>query len=253
MIDKGLSAATIRNAFTPLRAMFRDSGEILEGGISPNPTAGLRLPKVTSRREAEEIPTPAQAARMVEHAPNRDRAIWATAAYAGLRRGELRALRWKDVDLDAGMIYVRRSWDRVERAIDPKSEAGTRDVPIMAALRPHLEVLRATGKADPDALVFATRTGGPFDPAELTRRTDKAWNAASPPVERFTLHGARHGFARICIEAGVNAKRLQIWMGHASITVTYDVYGRLLEGSDAQAVAAVDSFLTESVGQSVGQ
>jgi len=59
-----------------------------------------------------------------------DRAIWATALYAGLRRGELRALRWEDVDLGGGLIRVERGWDDREGPIGLKSKAGRRRVPI---------------------------------------------------------------------------------------------------------------------------
>jgi integrase len=103
-------------------------------------------------------------------------------------------------------------------------------------------------------LVFATGTGNPFDPSDVSRRADAAWSKIEPGVDRFTLHPCRHAFAVVCIESGVNAKRLQRWMGHESITVTYDTYGRLLEGAEDDAVALVDAFLSRrSVGQSVGQ
>jgi integrase len=63
---------------------------------------------------------------LAELSPN-DRSLWATAVNAGLRRGELRALRWHDVDAAAGVIHVRRGWDAVEGEIEPKSDKGTRD------------------------------------------------------------------------------------------------------------------------------
>lgn len=246
--EAGLSASAIRNMVNPLRALFRDADEIIEGWQGSNPTVGLRLPKVTSRRQPERIPSPEQTAALVRHAPRRDRALWATAAYAGLRRGELRALRRRDVDLGAGRIAVRRSWDRVEHEIDPKSDAGKRDVPIFAALRPILEAhLRAMSDTSADALVFGTRTGGPFDPGDVSKRAARAWKDKCEP---FTLHECRHGFASVCVEAGVNPKRIQTWMGHSSITTTFDLYGRLLERSEAEAVAAVDGYL--AVGPPVG-
>src|SRR4051794_39532382 len=63
-----------------------------------------------------------------------DRALFATAIYAGLRRGELTALRWADVDLAAGVIRVRRGWDQIEGEIAPKSREGRRNVPVPAPL-----------------------------------------------------------------------------------------------------------------------
>jgi integrase len=61
-----------------------------------------------------------------------DRAVWATAFYAGLRRGELVALRWEDVDLATGLIRVQRGWDAVEGEVAPKGRRGKRKVPIPA-------------------------------------------------------------------------------------------------------------------------
>lgn len=173
-------------------------------------------------------PEPDQARALVGAAPARDRGVWATACFAGLRRGELRALRWGDVDFGADLIRVRGSWDRKAGPIEPKSEQGRRDVPIFAALRRHLEDHRAVA-ADTAAggLVFATRTGGPFDPSDVSKRAARAWAAAG--VDPFTLHEGRHCFASVCVEAGINAKRLQTWMGHSSVATTFDLYGKLLD------------------------
>ncbi len=62
-----------------------------------------------------------EAAKLLAALPEADRPLWATAFYAGLRRGELQALRWSDVDLGRSEIRVERSWDQVEGAIEPKS------------------------------------------------------------------------------------------------------------------------------------
>jgi len=75
---------------------------------------------------------------MIAAKPIADRALWATALYAGLRRAELRGLEWADVDLDAGVIHVRRSIDALGEVIRPKSKAGERTVPIPRLLRGHL-------------------------------------------------------------------------------------------------------------------
>jgi integrase len=63
------------------------------------------------------------------------------------------------------------------------------------------------------------------------------------PWERITLHAARHTFASILIDAGVNAKAITTYMGHASITVTFDLYGHLMPGNEDEAAALVDAYL----------
>ena len=84
-----------------------------------------------------------------------DRALWATALYAGLRRGELMALRWRDVDLAGGSLHVERAYDpKARQYVEPKSRAGRRRVPIAGALRDALDGHRARlAEPGPDDLV----------------------------------------------------------------------------------------------------
>lgn len=97
-----------------------------------NPTTGLTVPAVRGGRDR--IASPEECEALLEALPHRDRAIWATAMYGGLRRGELLALRIEDVDLGAGGIHVRRGWDPIEGEIATKSGKDRR-VPIAAILR----------------------------------------------------------------------------------------------------------------------
>lgn len=133
---RGLDASTIRNAVMPLRAIYRQAIE--EGVVAVNPTANLRLPAVRGRRDR--IAPPEEATRLVDALAERDQALWATAFYAGLRRGELMALRIADVDLAGGVIRVERAWDAKGREyVETKSRAGRRTVPIPAVLRDYLD------------------------------------------------------------------------------------------------------------------
>ncbi len=133
LLADDLSASTIRNTLLPVRVIFRRA--LVRGEVAVNPTAGLELPAV--RSGGERIASPGEARRLLA-ALDHDRALWATAIYAGLRLGELRALEWDAVDLARGVIRVHRSWDPEEGPIEPKSRAGRRSVPLAAALRVHL-------------------------------------------------------------------------------------------------------------------
>src|SRR5436190_2701502 len=104
LVAQGLSASTVRNSILPLRAIYRRA--VSRSEVLVNPTLGLVLPAVRGRRER--VARPAEARALIEALPERDRALWATALYAGLRRGELRALRWRDVDFKQGVVRVRR-------------------------------------------------------------------------------------------------------------------------------------------------
>ena len=123
------------------------------------------------------------------------------------------------------MIRVHRSWDRVAGEITPKSAAGERRVPVAALLRDHLISAYHAGDS---ALAFGRGEPRPFEPSSVSDRAKRAWQAAG--LQALTLHECRHTFASLMIAAGVNGKALQTFMGHASITVTLDLYGHLLAG-----------------------
>lgn len=82
--------------------------------------------------------------------------------------------------------------------------------------------------------------GGAFSRKDTQKRADAAWKAAG--LQRVTYHEFRHAFASTMIEAGINAKALQTYMGHKSITVTYDTYGHLMPGSEDQFVALAEAY-----------
>jgi integrase len=128
---EGQPASTIRNTIKPLQAIYRRAKS--RGGLSVNPTRDLELPAPRSR-EVEIVP-PALATKLLAALPIEDRPTWGTALYAGLRYGELRALRWGAVNLAAGLIEVRESWDPKAGAIAPKTRTSRRTVPMPAVLR----------------------------------------------------------------------------------------------------------------------
>jgi integrase len=245
LLADGLDPSTIRNALMPLRVVFRRAVE--RGELAVNPATGIRLPAVRGRRDR--FAGPDEAAKLIDAVPEDDRVIWATAAYAGLRLGELRALEHGDLDLDAGLIRVRRSWDPKEGPIEPKSRAGTRTVPIVAALRVHLaaHLLRQRRR---NGLVFGRSETRPFDGRALAIRATGAWAVAG--LKPITLHELRHSCASMFIAAGVNAKALSSYLGHASVTITYDRYGHLMPGSEDEAVALVDAYIERATGAQTG-
>ncbi len=160
-------------------------------------------------------------------------------AIRGLRLGELQALRWEDVDLERGLLRVRHSWDRHEGLVAPKSKAGIRSVPIASLLREHLVGHR--GLSSVTTYVFGRRDDLPFSASGLVDRAYRTWKRNG--LVRTGLHECRHTFASLMVAAGVNIKALQTFMGHTSITVTIDLYGHMLPGSEDEAAALLDCYL----------
>lgn len=249
----GWDPSTVRNTLLPLRAIYRRA--ISRSVVTVNPTTGLELPTVKGRRER--IASPDEAARLLAALPEEERPLWATALYAGLRRGELMALHVDDVDLKAGLIRVRRSWDEREGYITPKSRKGTRVVPIPSVLRGHLQaqILR-TGRRGGD-LVFGVTPTKPFLSGAIAERALRAWAATcvgafirgeSIDVEPIGLHECRHTFASLMIAAGVNVGALADYMGHASVTITLDRYRHLLPGNENEAARLLDEYLERASG-----
>ncbi len=236
---EGLSASTVRNSMNPLKVIFRCADQLVDGAVPHDPTVGLRLPASRSRRER--VASVDEARMLLEALEARDRAIWATALFAGLRRGELLALRWCDIDLEQRTIRVERSYDAKAGFIEPKSRAGVRRVPIVSELLDVLSALKGGGHQPDSSLALGRSATRPFSPSGVGNRAKCRWRQVG--LQPITLHECRHTCASYFIAAGVNAKALSTFLGHSSITITLDRYGHLFPGAEAEAMALVDQYL----------
>lgn len=195
-------------------------------GLAPSERPKQRNAKKVAVLDAETMK------RLVEAGTTeRWRAALALAAYAGLRLGEIRALRWSDIDLDAGTLTVRRSLLPDGTAKAPKTEAGTRTVPLLPALRRLLVAwkLRAP-HTDANELVIATADGKPVAERNLRRALDDAKTAAglgSTEEARLSMHSLRHSFASmLATDLELPATTLARLTGHADAGLTLKVYAR---------------------------
>jgi integrase len=247
LLTSGQSPTRIHGIVMPLRAICRRAIERDELAI--NPTANLRLPVANGTRER--VASATEAARLLAALAVPDRALWATAFYAGLRRGELRGLRWSDVDLEANVIAVVRSWDDVEGAIAPKSEKGRRRVPIPAVLRKFLLEHKALTGRRGDELVFGSQATHPFTSTNVRKRAHKAWAATvvgeffagrSADLEPIGLHECRHTYVSLMHDAGFTLEHIGDYIGHSSAYMT-DRYRHLIDGHEAAAVERLDGYL----------
>jgi len=171
--------------------------------------------------------------------------LWWLDLRSGLREGEIIALTWRDVDLEKGLVHVRRT--ATPYGInDPKSTAGNRVVPIdsetVKMLKKHRKVvmeetLRRGGRWDENSPVFPTSTGRRLLGHNCQELFDRAVKAAG--LKRITFHGLRHTFATILLRRGVNSNKIAKSLGHADVATLLNTYTHALPGDDEQVIRAI--------------
>jgi integrase len=239
---KGLAPKTIKNVVNTLSALFNFAKAPRRRWATANPCDGLELPAVPHATEIRFLTLDEVEALVASARPGMfqalDRAMFLTAAMTGLRKGELLALRWRDVDWPAGRIRVRQNYVRGEFGT-PKSKRSTRSVPMADQVGGELERLFQTSRWQGDGdLVFAhPATGAPLPKANVTRRMRSALRAAGlDDAHRF--HDLRHTFGTRMAAAGVPPRTLQEWMGHRDLATTQRYADYAPSAHEAEMVAA---------------
>lgn len=170
----------------------------------------------------------------------------------GLRKGELLALRWDDVDLVGGTLRVQRTVQRLGAGVglvegSPKTMRSRRTIPIppacVVALHQHRtrqEVERAEmGEAwHDDGLVFASTRGTVIEPRNLNRLLDQLASQAGVPRIRF--HDLRHTCASLLLAQGVSPRVVMELLGHTQMSMTTDLYGHVMPSTLRAASEAAD-------------
>jgi integrase len=173
----------------------------------------------------------------------------------GCRRGEVLALRWQDIDLEKGIVRIERSVEQTKaglRVKAPKTKAGKRSVMIspwlIAELRAHhtrqqeQRLKLGMGRAAADTLVFARWDGKMRAPHWLSKNFAAAIKALKIDCK---LHALRHTHVSQLIAAGLDVLTISRRIGHASATITLDVYGHLFANTDARAAEIIEAAFTK--------
>lgn len=179
--------------------------------------------------------------------------LWHLYATTGLRRGEALGLTWAAVDLDAASLSIHTEHVVIRGEIHqtkPKSAHGLRAVALdagtVAVLRAHrkrqVAERLAWGPAYSDnGLVFCREDGSALNPNWASERFSKL--VAALDVPRVTLHGLRHTWASLALQAGVNSKVVSERLGHATVAFTLDTYSHVMPGMQEDAAAKVAALL----------
>lgn len=248
----GKAPGTVRNVIVPLRKLLADA--VRQGVLVANPAARADLPPAQNFAGKEIPPADTDAIRgalcelapldPLRHQPDLFFVrLFDVALGTGLRLGELRALRWSDIDRDRRLIRVARAYSRRDLK-RPKTEAGSRSVPLFSSVRSALEDMAARAlerdRYAPDELVFATTRGTPLHESNLNRRTwHPALRRAGLVGAGYRFHDLRHTCVSRLVAAGADVKLVQAVAGHSSPTITLSRYSHLL---DARISEAADRF-----------
>jgi integrase len=188
-------------------------------------------------------------------------ALFRLALATGLRRGELMGLKWQDINLDAGVLQVRRILSRVPSKMpgkgyveaEPKTQKSRRSVVIapfaLEALKQHRERQReAEITAGPlwqdHDFVFCTSIGTHLNPTrDMLDQLKVLLKKAGLPDIRF--HDLRHSAATLLLSVGVHPKVVQEILGHSQISITMDVYSHVLPGMQQEAMSRLNDALRE--------
>ena len=185
--------------------------------------------------------------------------LFYTALFTGMRRSELLALRWQDIDFIYSQICVNRSLHQLKDGsfifTQPKSAKSSRTIALTPSTILMLRDYREKQKLERDMsgnpltdndLVFSNLEGKPLRPNTITR----AWTmlAAKCGLKVIRLHDARHTHASLMLKQGVHPKVVQERLGHSSIQMTIDTYSHVAPGIQEAAAMRFDDILTTSRG-----
>lgn len=214
-----LSPSTVKLVFNVLESGLKSAEE---KGLIANIWAKVKLPK--KKKSEVEILTPNEQHRLESVLSEKNDIGILICLYTGLRIGELCALKWQDIDFDNAVMHIKGTQTRTDGKLtitSPKSAASVRTIPIPDCLMHELMQHKSNSE------FVISRKGNAVDVRSYRRRFKKLLSTAELPDRKF--HVLRHTFASRALEVGMDYKTLSEILGHASVSITMDLYVHVLD------------------------
>ena len=235
---RGLSAKTVRNINQVISSAMDMA--VRHKLILSNPTEGCELPKV-EHREMKTLPAEQLGAFLREAKESGVYELYYMDLATGLRRGELLGLKWEDIDLQNGIIHVRRQVARVDgevKELPLKTKNSYRNISISQDAVAMLTEMEAHRSSD---YVFPSSTGGPISPDSVNNMLHRVLKRAGLPSIRF--HDLRHTFATLALQNGVDIKTVSGMLGYFSAGFTLDTYAHVTTSAQKEAARTMGNVL----------
>ena len=241
-----LSARRINNFLDILCQIFMEAD--IDGYLIRNPYIKIERARV-DKKEAEYLRTKDEIKVFLKSCESENYPFWYSAVFTGMRKGELMALRWSDIDWFNKKIHVRNGIYK-GKFVSPKSESSVREIDmgqrLIEILKDHrikqnIKRLKTGEKWTDMDLVFPNRKGTPLDSHTLHRDFFRILKRSG--LRSMPIHSLRHSYASIMVAAGHNPKYIQSQMGHSSIKITLDLYGHLMEEVQKDAGKRSEDFV----------
>ncbi len=256
---KPLAAKTIKNIHMNILGSLGQAVKM--DLIKKNPAEHVELPK-TQKYQAE-VYTQEEVQVLLSSVIDTDMEVAiALLVGLGLRRGEVLALRWQDVDLDRGKVCIKRNMVKVGKEIifkNPKTETSNREIELPSSLQRLLQAerkryiankLRLGTSFEDNDLVVCWDNGECIKPDTLSQKFRRLTKDIG--LKDIRLHDLRHTNATLMLEYGVNIKVAQQRLGHASISTTMDIYSHVTEKVEKEAADKLDKGIFEALDISIG-
>lgn len=245
MYEKGYSTVSIKIVASILGCVLKKA--VNTGHIAINPADNAILPKNRDPKKRIAL-TQEQQNIFMEYAKTSPLfTLYSVLLRTGMRNGEIRGLKWSDIDFDEKLIHIRRTMRTlVGNAMfedDPKTKTSKRDIPMNSVLE-NLLKSQIKGKICPSDFVFTVKKNHPvtkdilgYDLKSIIVRIQKDY----PDFPYFSPHSLRHTFATRAIEAGMSPQVLKTIMGHSSLSMTMDLYCHIMPETKMKEMELISS------------